>query len=612
MYGYQGKFLNVDLSAQNTREMPLAEDDLKNFIGGASLAAKLIYGHVKKGMDPLAPESPLVFSTGPFTGTTIPMVSRYAVCGISPLTGYWGEATSGGSFPFRLKGSGYDGLFITGKAKTPVYLFIDNGSAQLKDAGHLWGKDTYETQKILKDELGDAKPSVAGIGPAGERLVRYACIMNDRGRAAGRCGLGALMGSKNLKAVVVAGNVKPELADSKKIKKLTKEAQATVRGNLLSVAFREYGTMMYTDMGMYLGDVPVKYFTKSIFPAEKVTGQALRQAYAVEYAACLGCPIGCGREVRGFRPDLDPVHGPEYETSVAFGPLCMNFDLDSIIQANHLCNAHGIDTISAGVSIAYAMYLSEQGVLTKDKAGLDIKWGNGETVLKLVQMIIEQEGIGKLLAQGTLKMAREFGRDQTEAAQVKGLEMPMHDPRAYHGMAISYATGPRGACHLKGDYYNVDLGPPVPELEIFPGARTTAEGGKAASAAKYQSLKDLYDSLTLCKFAPLSVTQISEILSGITGWKYEPKDILAAGDRSINIKRAISIKLGLTREDDRLPQICLEPLPEGSTAGVVPDMDRLLKEYYEHRQWDWETGKPKKEKLIELGLAQAAEDLYSS
>ena len=611
MYGYQGKFLNVDLSAQDTQEMPLAEDDLKNFIGGASLAAKLIYGHVKKGMEPLAPESPLVFSTGPFTGTTIPMVSRYAVCGISPLTGYWGEATSGGTFPFRLKGSGYDGLFITGKANTPVYLYIDNGSAQLKDAAHLWGKDIYETQRILKDELGDTKPSVAGIGPAGEGLVRYACIMNDRGRAAGRCGLGALMGSKNLKAVVVAGNMKPELADSKKIKKLTKEVQAAVRGNLLTVAFREYGTLMYTDMGMFLGDVPAKYFTKSIFPAEKVTGQALRQAYAVESAACLGCPIGCGREVRGFRPDLDSIDGPEYETVAAFGPLCMNFDLDSIIQANHLCNAYGIDTISAGVSIAYAMYLSEQGVLTKDKAGLEIKWGDGETVLKLVRMIINQEGIGKLLAQGTLRMAREFGRDQGEAAQVKGLEMAMHDPRAYHGMAISYATGPRGACHLKGDYYNVDLGPPVPELDIFPGERMTAGGGKATSAAKYQSLKDLYDSLTLCKFAPLSVTQISEILSGITGWKYEPQDILAAGDRSINIKRAISNKLGLTREDDKLPQICLQPLSEGSTAGVVPDMDRLLREYYEHRQWDWETGRPKKEKLIELGLVQAAEDLYS-
>lgn len=611
MYGYQGKFLNVNLSAQDTQEMPLAEDDLKNFIGGASLAAKLIYGHVKKGMEPLAPESPLVYSTGPFTGTTIPMVSRYAVCGISPLTGYWGEATSGGTFPFRLKGSGYDGLFITGKANTPVYLYIDNGSAQIKDAAHLWGKDIYETQRILKDELGDTKPSVAGIGPAGEGLVRYACIINDRGRAAGRCGLGALMGSKNLKAVVVAGNMKPELADSKKIKKLTKEAQAAVRGNLLTVAFREYGTLMYTDMGMFLGDVPAKYFTKSIFPAEKVTGQALRQAYAVESAACLGCPIGCGREVRGFRPDLDSIDGPEYETVAAFGPLCMNFDLNSIIQANHLCNAYGIDTISAGVSIAYAMYLSEQGVLTKEKAGLEIKWGDGETVLKLVRMIINQEGIGKLLAQGTLRMAREFGRDQGEAAQVKGLEMAMHDPRAYHGMAISYATGPRGACHLKGDYYNVDLGPPVPELEIFPGERMTAEGGKATSAAKYQSLKDLYDSLTLCKFAPLSVTQISEILSGITGWKYEPKDILAAGDRSINIKRAISNKLGLTREDDKLPQICLQPLSEGSTAGVVPDMDRLLREYYEHRQWDWETGKPKKEKLIELGLVQAAEDLYS-
>jgi len=609
MHGYQGRFLKVDLSTKTTEDMPLMEDDLKKFIGGATLAAKLIYDHVEKGMDPLNPNSPLVLATGPFTGTTIPMVSRYAVCGISPQTGYWGESTSGGSFPFRLKGSGYDGIFITGKADKPVYLHIAPGSVQIKDAAHIWGKNSYETQDIIKDDLGENRLSVACIGPAGERLAGYACIMNDRGRAAGRCGLGALMGSKNLKAVAVAGNSKPDLADADKIKELTKIARTAIKGNLLSVAFREYGTQMYMDMGMALGDVPARYFTKNVFQAEKVSGQALRQAYAVENYACLGCPIGCGREVKDFRPDIKSIDGPEYETVGAFGPLCMNTDLDAVIEANHLCNVYGIDTISTGVSIAYAMYLFDLGVLTEDKAGMDIRWGDGKTIIKLVNMIINQEGIGKLLSQGTLAMARELGRDEGEAAQVKGLEMPMHDSRAFSGLALSYATGPRGACHLKGDYYNVEMGSAIPELNIISGERMSAEG-KAVSAANYQSFKDIFDALTLCKFAPLPIAQICEILTNITGWECSPQDLLAAGDRSINLKRAISNKLGLTEKDDKLPRICLETLTEGSTAGQTPDMDRLLREYYEHRGWDPGTGRPTEEKLIELGLTQAAKDLY--
>lgn len=610
MNGYHGRFLKVDLQKRKTEELPLSEDDLRKYIGGATLAARLIYDYVKKGMDPLAPESPLVFAVGPLTGTSVPMVSRYAVAGISPLTGYWGEATSGGEFPFRLKGCGYDGIFITGKADGPVYLYVDSGKAEIRDAKKLWGKDSYETQELIRGELGEKGLSIACIGQAGEKQISYAGIMNDNGRAAGRCGLGALMGSKNLKAVALSGNVKTDLANSEKLRELSREGVATIRGNLVSVAFREYGTLMYTDMGMTLADVPVKYYQKSIFPASKVTGQALREKYPVENYACLGCPVGCGRVVRNFRKNLDTVDGPEYETAIAFGPLCMNFDLDSIIEANHLCNCYGMDTISAGVSIAYAMYLYEKGVLTKKKAGMELKWGDAKTIVKLVKMIAEQKGIGKLLSQGTLSMARELGRDEGEAAQIKGLEVPMHEGRAFHGLAISYATGPRGACHLKGDYYNVELGTAIPEYLILPGDRITSEG-KAEGAAKYQSLKDLYDALTLCKFTSLTVTQICQMLSAITGWEVSPEELLEAGDRSVNIKRAISNKLGLTRKDDRLPKICLEVLDEGSTAGTLPDMDLLLKDYYSYRKWDWETGRPSKERLLELGMSQIADDLYS-
>ena len=610
MYGYHGKFLKVDLTDNRISEMPLAEDDLKKFIGGATLSARLIYDHVKKGLDPLSPESPLIFATGPLTATSFPMVSRYAVCGISPLTGYWGEATSGGEFPFRLKGSGYDGIFITGRANKPVYLHVDNGTARIRDAAKLWGKDIYETQKMIAQEVKNKGLSTACIGPAGERQIRYAAIMNDQGRAAGRCGMGALMGSKNLKAVVAGGNKRPDPADRSKLAELSKQANTLIRNNAMTFAYREYGTMMYTDMGMILSDVPAKYFTKNVFPVERVTSQKVRQTYLVENYACLGCPIGCGREVKNFRPGFDSVDGPEYETLAAFGPLCMNFDLDSIVYANHLCNANGLDTISAGVSIAYALYLAEQGVLTKKKAGIDLKWGDSKTIIQLLKMIINRKGIGKTLAEGTLRMARELGRDEGEAAQVKGMEMPMHEGRAFHGLAVSYATGPRGACHLKGDYYGVDIGGGVPDLGIITTGNRLSSVDTGERAAKFQSVKDLYDALTLCKFSPAPIPMIGQALGAITGWEYSPNDLLTAGDRSMNIKRAISNKLGLKRKDDKLPKICLQAHTEGSTAGKKPDMDLLLKDYYQYRQWDWNTGRPTEKKLNELDLGWIAKDLY--
>jgi aldehyde:ferredoxin oxidoreductase len=609
MKGYHGKFLEVDLTNKTTQDLPLSEDFCKQYIGGATMAAALVYERVNPETDPLSPDNPMVMATGPFTGTPIPMVSRYAVAGISPLTGFWGEATSGGVFPFRLKGSGWDGLIVTGKADGPVYLFLKNGTAEIRDASALWGEDSYETQKIIKADLSDDKVSVACIGPAGEKQIRYACIMNDKGRAAGRCGMGSLMGSKNLKAVAVAGNKRPEFADAGKVGELAKQAIKDINGNLVAVALREYGTLMYMDMGMTLGDTPAKYFTKSVFPVGNVTGQTLRQRYSLANYACRGCPIGCGRDLKQYKPELD-VDGPEYETTVAFGPLCMNTNFDSIIEANHLCNVHGIDTISAGVSVAYAFYLYEQGALTKDHVGFELKWGDDEAILKLVEMIVNQKGIGELLSRGTLAMARELDRDEGEAAQIKGLEVPMHDGRAFHGLAVSYATGPRGACHLKGDYYNVDLGNMVLEYMILPSDRLVSEG-KGEPAAKFQSFKDLFDALTLCKFAPLQVPQLCEMLNALTGWEFSPEDLLKAGDRSVNIKRAISSKFGLTREHDTIPKICLDALDEGTTAGIQPDLETMLKEYYQYRGWNWETGKPTKETLIDLGLNQAAEDLYS-
>ena len=615
MKGYFGKFLKIDLDSRQTEEVPIPKDDRQKYIGGSTLAAKLIYDYVHPDMDPLSPENPIVFATGPFTGSNVPMVSRAAICGISPGTGLWGEATTGGKFPVRLKGTGYDGIIIIGKAKNPVYVHIDENSVGIREASHLWGQDIYETQKKIKQET-EEKISVACIGKAGENRIHFSNIMNDEGRAAGRCGMGALMGSKNLKALVVSGSQKAPIAFPVSLKKIISQARDTIKSNAYTQAYKLYGTNFYMDLSMRLGDAPAKYFTKSVFPATKIHGPAFRNRYRMGNYACSGCPIGCGRIIKDFKPDasttiIKHVDGPEYETVGAFGPMCMNFDLDSIVMANHLCNAHGIDTISAGVSIAFAMHLYEQGVLTKEKAGMEIRWGDASTILNLVNMMIDQKGIGALLAKGVKQMAEELGVDPEEAAHVKGLEFPMHDPRAYQGAALAYAVGPRGACHLKGAFYSLDA--PGNEVGLSLGITFSDKDNpdqKGALTAKLLHFCEIYNSLTLCQFSPLTADLIAQALYDVTGREVEAMDLLTFGERSLNLKRAINNKLGITRKDDHIPDIARRALTEGGTAGISPDMDRMLKEFYTVSGWDWETGRPRKEKLRDLGLSQVADDLY--
>ena len=616
MKGYFGKFLKIDLTDGSTEEIAISDADLKKYIGGSTLAAKLIYDYVKPDMDPLSPENPIVFASGPFTGSNIPMVSRAAVCGISPGTGLWGEATTGGKFPVRLKGTGYDGIIITGKAEKPVYVYVNEENVEIRDAAHLWGHDDiYATQKKIKQEI-EKKISVACIGSGGEHLIHYANIMNDEGRAAGRCGMGALMGSKNLKALAVSGNRKTQIAYPASLSKVISQARDTIKSNAYTQAYKLYGTNFYMDLSMRLGDAPAKYFTKSVFPAAKIHGPAFRERYRMGNYACSGCPIGCGRIIKDFSPDakttIKQVDGPEYETVGAFGPLCMNFDMDSIVMANHLCNAHGIDTISAGVSIAFAMHLYEKGILTRKKAGMDLSWGDKDAIVKLVNMIIHQEKIGNLLSKGVKQMAEELGADPEEAAHVKGLEFPMHDPRAYQGAALAYAVGPRGACHLKGAFYSLDA--PGNEVGLSLGITFSDKNNpeqKGALTAKLLSFCEVYNSLTLCQFSPLPADLIAQALYDVTGREFKAMDLLTFGERSLNLKRAINNKLGITRKDDHIPDIARKALAEGGTAGIEPDMDMMLKEFYTVSSWDWETGKPKKEKLRELGLPMVADDLYA-
>ena len=616
MLGYNGKILYIDMSASKTEVKDLDPKIAEDYIGGVSLSAKLIYDMLSDAdyetlkNDPFSPVNPLVFATGPLTGTATPSSSRYSVSGISPLTGMWGESTSGGVFPTVLRKCGYDAVVITGESDKPKYIFIEKGEVQIKDADNIWGKDTRETIEAIKKDLGDDKVRVACIGKGGENLVKYAAVINDEGRAAGRCGLGAIMGKKKLKALVVKGIQPIEYADKDKLLTTGKGAIKNVTNAFASNFFSHYGTLCYTDMGMVLADVPSNYFTNSEFVAENLTGRALKEQYPVIKYACSGCVIGCGRTTIMEDGDKETeVDGPEYETTAAFGPLCGILEWDPILKANHLCNLESVDTISSGVSIAFLIYLVENKLaidnISKLLSGInisDIKWGNGEIVLKLLEQIINREGIGDLLAEGTKVMAEKLGVDPGLAAQVKGLEIPMHDPRAYVGQALSYMTCCVGANHEKGDWFNID-GDAASYGKIRKSNRFNIDG-REPLVKEYQDVMNVMDSACICNFPHLNIAVMSNLFKASTGFATlgNKKKMVIAGERGTNLKRVISCKLGITREDDCLPSLVTKALPSGGSAGISLDLEDNLKAFYASRGWDWETGAPTKEKLEELGI----------
>ncbi|MCS7121897.1 MAG: aldehyde ferredoxin oxidoreductase family protein [Archaeoglobaceae archaeon] len=594
MKGYWGKILHVDLSKKDVKEVELKDVDVKMFIGGSGLAAKLLYNSITSDLSPFSPKNQIAFMTGPFTDL-VPSGSRYSVASISPH-GYWGEASSGGYFGAWLKRTGYDGLIISGKAERPVYLVVSNGKAEIRDASHLWGKDTYETQEIIKKEF-DKRARVACIGPAGENLVKFACIINDAGRAAGRTGMGAIIGSKKLKAIAVYGDKKIEIANEDALKATIEAVNIVSSINIIYNLLSRYGTLGYIEIGMLFGDVPARYFTSTVFPAEKVDAITLMEKYKTRKYSCHYCPIGCGKVVEFKKMGVDEVDTPEYETVVALGPLCENYDLETILYANHLCNSLGLDTISMGVCIAFLMYLGK------------VEWGDSEKMLELIKLTAKREGIGDVLAEGTKGIAAKFGVSDDFAANVKGVEVPMHDARAFFGQALSYATSPRGACHLKPDWYQFEIGagiaeigltPAEVELGIYPGDRFNMDG-RISSFIVYQNYRELFDSLLLCKFSPATPSQVLAMFNAITDFNFTMDEFLKAGERIMNLKRMINVKRGISSKDDKLPRIIVDALKAGPTAGKTPKIDEMLIEYYKLRGWN-EKGIPKEDKLKELGL----------
>ena len=620
LIGYNGKIAYVNLSEEKFEVKDLDPQIAKDYLGGTGLSAKIIYDSLSDAdystlkADPFSEINPLIFATGPVTGTVRPSSGRYSVSAISPLTKIWGEGTSGGTFCISLRNSGFDAIVITGKAKSPIYLYVHDGTIEFKSAGSIWGKDTYEAQKGIKSDLNNEKAKVTTIGIAGENLVKYAGIFNDEGRAVGRCGMGAVMGSKNLKALAVHGTNPVKIADAGLTKKILKEANERLKGDFMKAAvfnvFHLYGTNSYLDIGMALGDTPGYYFTRSEFYAEKLTGKTLKETFPVLNYGCAGCTLQCGKttiiEHNGKEIEVD---GPEYESVGALGTMVGVFDPKTVVLSSHMCNVYGFDTISGGVSIAFLIYLVENNIgiekikqFLKDIKIEEIKWGNGELVLKLIDKIAKRDGIGDVLAEGTRIMAEKFEVDPELAAHVKGLEMPMHDPRAFDGQALSYMTCCVGANHEKADWFSAEMGNlAYPPLRIKSGDRHKIDRREKGVMA-LQDLRAIDDSAVNCNFRNPDLEDIIGYVNAATGFDYNRKSLMKVGERINNIKRVISCKMGITRADDKLAGINTKVLPMGKIAGVKLDLEKNLKRYYKERGWDWNTGAPTQEKLDELGI----------
>jgi aldehyde:ferredoxin oxidoreductase len=600
MYGYLGKILRVDLNEARLWNEALNEDYARNYVGGSGLAARYLYEMLDANTDPLGAENPLFFLTGPLVGTSMTSAGRYSVCARSPLTGIWGEANSGGFFGPELRYAGYDGVLITGKAEQQVWLSIVNGQAALHPAGDLWGSDIYATQTRLREALGEPKARVACIGLAGENMVKLAGIANDHGRFAARTGLGAVMGSKNLKAIAVRGTGKVPLYAPEEYKAITNQILALYKEDFPAQSLRAYGTAGYVNLSHMLGDLPIRYFQLGEFaPADDLSGVDLAEKYLTRNTACHKCVIACGRETQSPIYNDPKVDGPEYETVGALGSLLMIFDLEAVIHAGHLCNLYGMDIISLGVTIGLACELFERGLLTSaDTGGLEIHYGDAEMVFHLIELTAHREGFGAVLAEGNAALADRAGVPELSAT-VNRLEIPMHEPRAYLGMAVTYALSPRGACHMEGDMFSLDLGQSnVEEVGLVPGDRHDNTSEKGRSAARLQAWRNLYNSLPLCQFENPGVQPLLSAVNAATGWNLAAEDLMTLGKRIVNIKRLLNFKLGLTKANDRLPELLLKPLKEGGAAGFVPDMPTLLAGAYAEFGWDAETGRPMEDLLL--------------
>ncbi len=600
--------LKINLSTGECQPWEIPAQWQRDFIGGSSLAARILYETLSPALDPLAPEAPLLFLTGPLTGTAGPAVGRFVVCGKSPATGLWAEANAGGFWGAMLRRTGYDGLLITGRAERPQYLWLDETGLQIYDARPYWGLDTYETQEALREDHQQSGARIATIGRAGERGVVFAGIFCDHGRTAGRTGLGAVMGSKNLKAIGVYGRRAVPLHNPQQYAALRSQANRNLKQQPMTQVLRDLGTAGAADYFDYLGEMPKKYFSLGQLPgATDISGASLAETILVGKSACHACVIACGRVVQ--LDDGVKRKGPEYETLVGFGPNLGLTDPAFATRMGEICDRYGMDVISASNVIGLAFKLFAEGRLTEeDSGGLQLAWGERDVVEVLLHQIAVGRGLGRLMGQGARALARHYGAEDA-AVEVKGLEVPYHDPRGASGMALVYAVSPRGACHNKSDYFLVDIGQAEEDLGLaFYDRHAGAE--KAANVVRHQDWRSLFDALVMCIFASVPAETLRALVNAATGESYTLDALFRAGERAFQLKRAINWRLGARPADDRLPPALLQPLPDGGAAGYRPPLDEMLAAYYQVRGWDPASGRPLAARLRQLGMDDVAADLW--
>ncbi len=619
--GYMEQIARINLSDGSVKIENPGIDFAQAYIGGSGFGTRFLYDEVPGDTDPLSVANKIYFFAGPLVGTPAPSSGRFMVVSKSPLTGLFGEANCGGTWGPMLKASGFDGVICEGKADKPIYIWINEGQIELKDASDLWGMDAIEAENKLKDVLGDKKVSFAGIGQSGEKLSKMAAIMNDGGRAAGRCGLGAVMGSKNLKAIVCKGTQKVPIAHPESIRAINRSIMGKLNTNPLVYSLKNYGTPWFMNTMWIMGDVPFKNWHWSAEDwggnehSDKIAGGTIRKTIKKKVYACHGCPIACGCHIEVKEGPWAGItgHQPEYETLAFFGTSCLNDDLGSICKCNDICNRYGLDTISTGSTVAFALDLYEHGILTKEDVGFELKWGDAAAIVKLTEMIAKQEGIGAILSEGTKAAAEKIGKGAIDyAVQSKGLEAPAHDPRAFVSLGLQYATTPRGADHCSGFTAATDQGIIFPVIGIPYKTGRFDTIGKGVITGTFQDVWVLFNSLTICYFAGLGYgsADLMRMVKAITDEDVSMDESVHVRANRINmLKRMYNYNCGFRPKDETLPKILMTPLKKGSTAGVVPDLETMKKEYYEYNILD-ERGVPTLERMKELGLEKEAKEFY--
>ena len=622
--GYNGKILLVDLTTRTVEVEEPSEDFYRKYMGGSALGAYYCLRDIPVGADPLGPDNVLVFAPSVITGAPVPCLSRFTATAKSPLTNAIGDAQGGGWWPPELKWAGYDAVVVKGKADKPVYIWIDNGKVEIRDAAHLWGNSTGEAETLIRKEHNDDRIRFVGIGQGGENLVKYACIINERKHAAGRTGMGAVMGSKNLKAIASRGNKKSlSYHDPEKLKEITKMAPEMMKQNAIMESLRDLGTNSGLVSQQESGGLPTRNFSSGVFEGyESITAERMHETIFVKGESCYLCPVRCKRVVEVKEPyDVDPSYGgPEYETIASLGSYLGIDDLEAISKANELCNKYSLDTISAGGSIAFAMECYENGLLTLEETdGMELRFGSDDLLVPLIEKIAFREGIGNRLADGPKEFAKKIGKGAEKySMDVKGNPLPAHMPRLKRGLALMYAVNPFGADHVSSDQ-DPAFTPETPELYKsrskklglpLPMPATSLDADKTRMMFYSQQYFSLMDTLTVCAYGfgtlfMYDMDQLVETVKAITGWNVSSWELMKVGERRTNMLRAFNAREGFSAKEDTLPDRLFEPLPEGPSKGLHVDRkewEQSKRDYYAMAGWDIESGNPTPGKLLELGL----------